>query len=125
MILMDAPVEYQQQHSQNSSQFFSIQNLKNLIRQELQQACQASQVDVRIYRMDVTPSITKGCFADASAQIMASGLEQMREKNEQLYLRVVQLEASNKRMKEQLKLLVSVEGEVAKRAKQALEMEGV
>ena len=56
---------------------------------------------------------------------MASGLEQMREKNEQLYLRVVQLEASNKRMKEQLKLLVSVEGEVAKRAKQALEMEGV
>lgn len=75
--------------------------------------------------MDVTPSITKGCFADASAKIMASGLEQMREKNEQLYLRVVQLEASNKRMKEQLKLLVSVEGEVAKRAKEALEMEGV
>ena len=98
--------------------------MKNLIRQELQQACQASQVDVRIYRMDVTPSITKGRFADASAQIMASGLEQMREKNEQLYLRVVQLEASNKRMKEQLKLLVSVEGEVAKRAKEALDMEG-
>lgn len=48
----------------------------------------------------------------------------MREKNEQLYMRVVQLEASNKRMKEQLKILVSVEGEIAKRAREALEMEG-
>lgn len=75
--------------------------------------------------MEVTPSISNGTFNDASSQIMRSGLEQMREKNEQLYMRVIQLEASNKRMKEQLKLLVSVEGEVAKRAKEALEMEGV
>jgi cell division protein FtsB len=74
--------------------------------------------------MEITPSISKGNFTDASAQIMRSGLEQMREKNEQLYMRVVQLEASNKRMKEQLKILVSVEGEIAKRAKEALEMEG-
>jgi len=74
--------------------------------------------------MEITSSISNGLFADASAQIMASGLEQMREKNEQLYLRVLHLEASNKRMKEQLKLLVSVEGEVAKRAKEALDMEG-
>ena len=125
MILMDAPVEYQQQHSQSSREFFSIQNLKDLIRQELQQTCQGGAFNASMYRMEVTPSITKGCFADASAQVMASGLEQMREKNEQLYLRLVQLEASNKRMKEQLKLLVSVEGEVAKRAKEALDMEGV
>jgi len=74
--------------------------------------------------MEITPSISKGNFTDASSQIMRSGLEQMREKNEQLYMRVVQLEASNKRMKEQLKILVSVEGEIAKRAKEALEMEG-
>lgn len=75
--------------------------------------------------MELTPSISRADFHDPSAQVMRSGLEQMREKNEELYLRVVKLEASNKRMKEQLKLLVSVEGEVAKRAKDALEMEGV
>ena len=82
-------------------------------------------LDASIYRMEVTPSISNGTFPDAPSQIMRSGLEQMREKNEQLYLRVLHLEASNKRMKEQLKLLVSVEGEVAKRAKEALDMEGV
>ena len=124
MIVMDAPVEYQQQHSQNSNQFFSIQNLKSLIREELQETCQARGSDASIYRMELTPSISRADFHDPSAQVMRSGLEQMREKNEELYLRVVKLEASNKRMKEQLKLLVSVEGEVAKRAKEALEMEG-
>ena len=96
--------------------------MKDLIRKEL--TCQKDSSDASIFRMEVTSSISNGHFTDASAQIMASGLEQMREKNEQLYLRVVQLEASNKRMKDQLKLLVSVEGEVAKRAKEALDMEG-
>jgi hypothetical protein len=122
MIVMDAPVEFQQQHSQNSNQFFSIQNLKDLIRKEL--TCQKDSSDASIFRMEVTSSISNGHFTDASARIMASGLEQMREKNEQLYLKVLQLQASNKRMKDQLKLLVSVEGEVAKRAKEALDMEG-
>lgn len=73
--------------------------------------------------MEITPSITHGDFSDSSAQILRSGLEQMREKNEELYLRVIQLEASNKRLKEQLKMLVEVDSEVAKRAQKALEME--
>ncbi|NBW14885.1 MAG: hypothetical protein EBR82_43480 [Caulobacteraceae bacterium] len=75
--------------------------------------------------MSIPPTVERASFKDASAEILHAGLTQMREKNEELFLRVVHLEAQNKRMKEQLKLLVEVEGEVAKRAQKALEMEGL
>jgi hypothetical protein len=59
----------------------------------------------------------------AVVSVLRMGLEQMREKNEQLYFRVIHLEASNKRLKEQLRTLAEVDGKVSKMAKDALAME--
>jgi len=95
-----------------------------MIRRELTETCNEKPFVAQAYRMSIPPTVENASFKDASAEILSAGLRQMREKNEELFMRVVHLEAQNKRMKEQLKLLVEVEGEVAKRAKEALEMEG-
>lgn len=87
------------------------------------EACNERPFLAGLHRMTTPSTIQSGLFADAGSEIMRSGLEQMRQHNEKLYMRVVHLEASNKRLKDQLKLLVEVDSEVAKRAKEALEME--
>lgn len=90
--------------------------------------CQDYYGDASNYRMSVTQSVVNVLDnrqegEPAVVSVLRMGLEQMREKNEQLYFRVIHLEASNKRLKEQLRTLAEVDGKVSKMAKDALAME--
>jgi hypothetical protein len=91
-------------------------------------ACRDHYGDASSFRMSVTQSVVnvlekKEQNEPAVVSVLRMGLEQMREKNEALYFRVIHLEASNKRLKEQLRTLAEVDGKVAKLAKDALAME--
>lgn len=90
--------------------------------------CRDYYGDASSYRMSVTQSVMnvldkKEENEPAVVSVLRMGLEQMREKNEALYFRVIHLEASNKRLKEQLRTLAEVDGKVSKMAKDALAME--
>jgi hypothetical protein len=73
--------------------------------------------------MSITPAITSGTFSSASDQVLQAGLESMRKKNEELFLRCLALEASNKRLKANLRKLAEVDEKVSKMAMVALECE--
>ena len=123
MMMMEAPALVVQEHSHDSSQHYLIRSLKATIRKELMETCNEKPFLSELHRMTTPSTIQSGLFSNAGSEIMRSGLEQMREHNEKLYMRVIHLEASNKRLKDQLKLLVEVDSQVAQRAKEALEME--
>lgn len=90
--------------------------------------CRDHYGDANNFRMSVTQSVMNVIEKPeqnepAVVSVLRMGLEQMREKNEQLYFRVIHLEASNKRLKEQLRTLAEVDGKVSQMAKDALAME--
>ena len=90
--------------------------------------CRDHYGDASSFRMSVTQSVVNVLERPEESEpavvaVLRMGLEQMREKNEQLYFRVIHLEASNKRLKEQLRTLADVDGKVAQMAKDALAME--
>jgi hypothetical protein len=74
--------------------------------------------------MSLTDSVTNiQPKENAVAEVLKTGLEQMRERNESLYFRVLHLEASNRRLKDTLKLLAEVDSKVGRMALDALSME--
>lgn len=90
--------------------------------------CRDYYGDASLFRMSVTQSVMNVLEnpkddEPAVVSVLRTGLEQMREKNEQLYFRVIHLEASNKRLKEQLKVLAEVDSKVGQMALDALSME--
>ena len=91
-------------------------------------ACRDHYGDASNFRMSVTQSVMNVLEKQeenepAVVSVLRMGLNQMREKNEALYFRVIHLEASNKRLKEQLRTLAEVDGKVSQMAKDALAME--
>ena len=94
------------------------------IKQDEKKDCQSCFGDANCYRMSITDSVTNiQPKQNAVVEVLKSGLEQMREKNEALYFRVLHLEASNKRLKEQLKVLAEADSKIGKMALDALSME--
>jgi hypothetical protein len=93
-------------------------------KQDEKKDCQSCFGDANCYRMSITDSVTNiQPKQNAVVEVLKSGLEQMREKNEALYFRVLHLEASNKRLKEQLKVLAEADSKIGKMALDALSME--
>ena len=93
-------------------------------KQDEKKDCQTCFGDANCYRMSLTESVTNiKPKENPVVEVLKSGLEQMREKNEALYFRVVHLEASNRRLKDKLKVLAEVDSRVGKMALDALSME--
>ena len=69
--------------------------MKATIRRELTEACLEKPFVAQAYRMSIPPTVENASFKDASAEILSAGLKQMREKNEELFMRVIHLEAQS------------------------------
>ena len=100
---------------------FQLSQLKVSIAKEL--ANKLPRCNSLLDKMSITPSITSGVFTSASDQVLQAGLESMRKKSDELFLRCIALEASNKRLKENLRKLAEVDERVSKMAILALECE--
>ena len=93
-------------------------------KQDEKNDCQTCFGDANCYRMSLTDSVMNiQPKENAVAEVLKTGLEQMRERNEALYFRVLHLEASNRRLKDTLKLLAEVDSKVGRMALDALSME--
>lgn len=93
-------------------------------KQDEKKDCQSSFGDASCYRMSIPKSLSNiRTEENPVAEVLKTGLEQMRERNEALYFRVMHLEASNKRLKDTLKLLAGVDSKVGSMALDALSME--
>lgn len=94
------------------------------IKQDEKKDCQSCFGDANCYRMSIPKSLSNiRTEENPVAEVLKTGLEQMREKNEELYFRVVHLEASNRRLKDKLKVLAEADSRVGKMALDALSME--
>jgi len=121
MIIDAVPkIEYSET-SFKSGNNFHLSQLKASIAKEL--ANKLPRCNSLLDTMSITPAITSGTFSSASDQVLQAGLESMRKKNEELFLRCLALEASNKRLKANLRKLAEVDEKVSKMAMVALECE--
>ena len=100
---------------------FQLSELKLSIAKEL--ANKLPRCNSLLDIMTITPSVSSGVFTSASDQVLQAGLESMRKKSEELFLRCIALEASNKRLKDNLRKLAEVDERVSKMAMVALECE--
>ena len=121
MIVEAVPkIEYSET-SFKSGNNFHLSQLKASIAKEL--ANKLPRCNSLLDTMSITPAIASGTFSSASDQVLQAGLESMRKKNEELFLRCLALEASNKRLKANLRKLAEVDEKVSKMAMVALECE--